>query len=138
VFTPSHHPSVSERGWYDIGPGEVAALEEEGLGARFRQRIGGTIDDVQLSRVALPLAETSKRIEGGSCLSSSNGTTTIPAFASNSSKRSMASDPSRAKRTTLGERPWSPERSPLKSTNCLHPALPPDNAVHPVHSQWQR
>src|SRR6266700_2608104 len=56
---------LSSKRRLNVRPVEVATLEKQRLGTRLRQRIDRTIDDIQLSRMPLPLAEAAKRIEGG-------------------------------------------------------------------------
>jgi len=62
----SGHPRRLTQGGFNVRPVEIATLEEQGLRTRLCQSVDRTIDDIQLSRISLPLAETAKRIEGGS------------------------------------------------------------------------
>src|SRR5665647_1800227 len=55
--------TFSGEGRPNVRPVEVTTPEEQGLGTNLGQRIDRTIDDIQLRRMPLPLAVTTKRIE---------------------------------------------------------------------------
>ena len=57
-------PLRSQRG-LDVRPVEVATLEEQRLGTDLGEGIDRTIDDIQLRRMSLPLAEAAKCMESG-------------------------------------------------------------------------
>ncbi len=64
LHTVSRHSRPSNEGGINIRPIEVVTLEEERLGTHLGQRVDRSIDDIQLSRLPLALAETAKCIEG--------------------------------------------------------------------------
>jgi hypothetical protein len=101
----------------NVRPVEISTLEEQGLGARLGQRIDRTIDDVQLSRIPLPLAETAKRIEGGFCHFVVERHHDNPGILQQIFEKTTASSPRRANRTILVSRTATEEINKLSASS---------------------
>ena len=92
-------------------------LKSRRLGTRLGQRIDRTIDDIQLSWIPLPLAETTERIEGGSCHFVVERHHDNPGILQQLFERPTASGPRRANRTILVSRTATDEINKLSASS---------------------